>query len=393
MLNFEYYSPTNFIFGKGAEECVGQQVAAASKAKKAMIVYDTDRIEKNGLLQQIRDSLKENGVESIEINGVLPNPRVALVREGIQKAREAGIDFVLAIGGGSVIDTGKAIAIGVPYEGDYLDFTTGAAEPQEALGVGVILTLAATGSEGSSCAVITNDDGIKAGVVNDMIRPKFAIMNPEMTYTVPAWHTACGSVDILAHILEAYFTDTPNVVLGDELIESIVRCVIHYAPIALAEPDNYEARANLMWCGTMANSGFFALGRMSDTAPHALGEAMGATITHGATLAVVLPAWMQYTYPTKVARYARYARKVWCIEEADDEKAAQAGIKATKDFFKSLGAPVTLQAVGIDPSKVEKLADGNYEGWYEECWTGIPGFVFELTREDRVKLFQLATVE
>lgn len=391
MLNFEYYSPTNFVFGKDTEEQVGTLTAVHTMARKVLLVYGSSRIEKDGLLAKIEKSLEDSGISAVKISGVKPNPEIGLVREGIELVKQEGTDFILAVGGGSVLDTGKAIACGALYEGDIADFLSGKAEPQQALPIGVVLTLSATGSEGSNCAVITNDEGEKAGICNECIRPQFAIMNPALTCTVPKWHTACGSSDILAHIMEPYFTNTPDVEITDELIEGVIRTVIKYAPIAIAEPDDYNARAQLMWCGMLANSGFFHVGRMADTTPHALGERLGAAYTHGATLSAVIPAWMKYTYLSNLNRYVRFAHNVWGIDTTSmtREEAALAGIKATEEFFRSLGAPTKLQELGIDPETAPaELAAGDFFGW-----TQIPGFFFEMDEQDRRKIYELSTEE
>lgn len=388
MLNFEYYSPTNFVFGKDTEEQVGALTAAHTKSGKVLLVYGSARIEKDGLLAKVEASLENNGISAVKISGVKPNPEIALVREGIDLVKKEGVDFILAVGGGSVLDTGKAIACGALYDGDVSDFLEGRAEPEQALPIGVILTLSATGSEGSNCAVITTDDGEKAGICNECIRPQFAIMNPALTCSVPKWHTACGSSDILAHIMEPYFTNTADVDITDELIEGVIRTVVKYAPIAVAEPNDYNARAQLMWCGMLANSGFFHVGRMADTTPHALGERLGATYTHGATLSAVIPAWMRYTYLSKLERYVRFAKNVWGIDvdSMTKEEAALAGIEALEKFFESLGAPVTIRELGIDSENAPaELAAGDFFGW-----TQIPGFFFEMDEQDRRKIYELS---
>lgn len=391
MLNFEYCSPTKFVFGKNTEEQIGQLTAPYTKSKKILLVYGSARIEKEGLLGRIEEILGQQGITAVKVSGVKPNPEIGLVREGCRAARESGADFILAVGGGSVLDTGKAIACAVPYSGDVKDFLTGKAEPETALPVGAVLTLAATGSEGSNCAVITTEEGEKAGINNEVIRPKFAVMDPVLTYTVPQWHTACGSSDIIAHIIEPYFTTTKNVDATDEFIEGLIRTVIKHAPRAVADPEDYDARAQLMWCGTLANSGLFHAGRMADTAPHALGERMGPEYTHGATLSVVIPAWMKYTYKTMIDRYIRFARNVWGIntDQMDKEDAALAGIHAMENFFREIGAPVRLQELGFDPKTAPaELAAGDFDGWSQ-----IPGFFFELNEEDRRKVYELAAEE
>lgn len=388
MLNFSYCSPTNFVFGKDTEQQVGELISEYSVKRKVLIVYGSDRVKKSGLMDKVEDALHTAGISYVELSGVQPNPLISLVREGIDLARKEAVDFILAVGGGSVLDTGKGIACGVPYAGDINDFLSMQAEPQSALPVGVILTLSATGSEGSNCAVITNDEGEKAGLCNELIRPKFAIMDPALTCTVPQWHTACGSCDIMAHILEAYFTPTEDVEATDEFIEGLLRTVIRFAPVAIETPDNYNARAQLMWCGMLANSGFFHVGRLADTAPHALGECLGAKLTHGATLSAVIPSWMAYTYQKKLDRYIRYAEKVWGIDTSSmtKEEAARSGVEATRAFFVKLGAPVSLEELGLDPDTApERLAAGDFFGW-----TQIPCFIFELDEADRRSIYEMA---
>ena len=244
MLNFDYYSPTKFVFGEHAEEQTGELTAPLTGSRRILIVYGSSRIEEDGLLARIEASLQADGISWVKLSGVKPNPEIGLVREGVSLVRREGVDFILAVGGGSVLDTGKAIACGARYDGDISSFLNGSAEPEDALPIGVVLTLSATGSEGSNCAVITNDEGEKAGICSECIRPRFAVMNPALTCSVPKWHTACGSSDILAHILEPYFTNTPDVDITDELIEGLIRTVVKYAPIAVKEPDNYNARAD-----------------------------------------------------------------------------------------------------------------------------------------------------
>lgn len=388
MLNFDYYSPTKFVFGEHAEEQTGELTAPLTGSRRILIVYGSSRIEEDGLLARIEASLQADGISWVKLSGVKPNPEIGLVREGVSLVRREGVDFILAVGGGSVLDTGKAIACGARYDGDISSFLNGSAEPEDALPIGVVLTLSATGSEGSNCAVITNDEGEKAGICSECIRPRFAVMNPALTCSVPKWHTACGSSDILAHILEPYFTNTPDVDITDELIEGLIRTVVKYAPIAVKEPDNYNARAQIMWCGMLANSGFFHVGRMADTTPHALGERLGPAYTHGATLSAVIPAWMKYTYLSKLERYVRFAEKVWGVDSGSmtQEEAALAGIKATEEFFIGLGAPVSLQELGLDPKTApSELAKGDFYGW-----TQIPGFFFEMDEQDRRKIYELS---
>lgn len=388
MLNFNYHLPTNYVFGKGTEKQVGELTAAYTEKKKILVVYGSSRIEKNGLLETIENSLHQEGIALIKLPGVQANPVISLVRKGVAIVKKEGIDFILAIGGGSVLDTAKAIACGACYDGDISDMLNAIVEPQTVLPVGVVLTLSATGSESSNCAVITVDSGEKGAICHELIRPKFAVMNPELTCSVSKWHTACGSSDILAHALEAYFTKTADVDLTDELIEGLCRTIIKYAPIAVENPNDYNARAQLMWCGALANNGFFQVDRIADTASHALAEHLGAELTHGATLTAIIPALMLHTYKRSITRYVRYAEKIWGIDisKMEAEEAALAGIEATKEFFHKLGAPVSLKELGLDPKLTPAvLAEGDWSGWNE-----VPGFFFELDEEDRRRIYELA---
>lgn len=241
MLNFNYYSPTEFVFGRGAEERAGEMIRKRG-GTKVLVHFGGGSAIRSGLMDRVTASLDAAGLPYITLGGVQPNPRSSLVYRGIELARAEGVDFILAVGGGSVIDSSKAIALGVPYEGDFWDFFCGKAKPERALGVGVVLTLAAAGSEGSKSCVITQEDGgFKRGCGNELNRPKFALMNPEVTYTLPAYQTACGATDMMAHVLERYFTNEKGVDLTDRLCEAVLSAVIKAAPVAIAEPDNYEA--------------------------------------------------------------------------------------------------------------------------------------------------------
>ena len=261
MNNFVFYSPTEFVFGKDTEIQTGT-LAKKYNARKAMIVYGGGSIIRSGLLQRIEDSLQQAGVDYVKLGGVQPNPTDPKVYEGIELARKEGVDFMLPVGGGSVIDTAKAIAAGVPYEGDFWDFYINKVMPEKAIPLGVVLTIPAAGSEGSGNTVITKLDGLKKLSVRTygLLRPTFAVMNPELTYTLPAWQTACGVTDMMAHIMERYFTNTKDVEIGDRLCEGTLLAIIKEATTVMKEPENYGARANLMWCGTIAHNGTCGVG-------------------------------------------------------------------------------------------------------------------------------------
>lgn len=387
MLNFEYQQPTKYIFGKEAENEVGVNMAELSNEKKVLIVYDTDRIEKNGFLDKIKGILEKEGFSCWTLSGVVPNPRFDLVYKGIEIVKKEGIDCILAIGGGSVMDTGKAIGAGAVYDGDPIDLIHGE-WAAESLPVGVILTLAATGSEGAMFAVISEqgEDGtlVKQAVMGEAIRPKFAIMNPEITYTVPRWQTACGSFDMMSHVLENYFSTTENADLIDGMIEGIVRAVIAATKIALADPENYEARATLMWASTLCNNGAMGLGRISDTTPHAIGENFGGRLdlTHGASIAAGFVPYMKANYKRQLDKYVKFATRIWDVPMEDDlEKVALAGIEKMDDYIKNvLQIPQTLSGYDIEnpASYVDVLTNEvNIDGWNE-----TPGYCVSLSRDE-----------
>jgi len=388
MINFVYKNPTKIIFGRGTELKVGEEVRQYSG--KVLLHYGGGSIKKTGLYDRVVNSLKQAGVEVVELGGVMPNPRLGLVNEGIKICREKGIDFILAVGGGSAIDSAKAIAVGVPYDDDVWDFFCGKAEPKEALPVGVVLTIPAAGSEASPNSVITREDGLyKRGMYSELIRPVFAIMNPELTYTLPAYQTACGTADIMAHIMERYFTNETHTDLTDRLCEATLKTMIKNVPIALEEPDNYNARAEIMWAGTIAHNGLLGTGRIEDWASHNIEHEISAIydVAHGAGLAVVFPAWMKYVYKNNLDRFVQFAVRVWNVEMNFDEpeRTALEGIERLKKFFKEIGLPVSLKEMNIGDDRLEEMAS--------KCTNGgkatIGNFV-KLNREDVYNILKLA---
>lgn len=388
MDNFIFKSPTKIIFGRDTEELVGEEVKQYSK--KILLHYGGGSIKRTGLYDKVVNSLKKAGVEFIELPGAQPNPRLSLVREGIKICRENGIDFILAVGGGSAIDSAKAIAVGVPYEGDVWDFYAGKAVPEKALPLGVILTLAATGSEASKSSVITNEDGwYKRGLNVDIIRPQFAIMNPELTFTLPPYQTSCGVADIMAHIMERYFTNTRNVELTDRLCEATLKTVIHNAPIVLKDPENYAARAEIMWAGTIAHNDLLSTGRIGDWSSHAIEHELSAIydIAHGAGLAIVFPAWMKYVYKHDINRFVQFAVRVWDVDMnfENPEETALEGIKRLEDFFRSIGLPVRLSEINISGDRFEEMADKATNRGQKTV-----GQFVQLGREDIINIYNLA---
>ena len=360
MLNFEFCSPTKFVFGRDTQRQAGALVREAG-GTRALVVYGGGSVVRSGLLSQVLASLDEAGVAHVELGGVRPNPRSSLVYEGIRLCREHRLDFLLALGGGSSIDTAKAIADGVPYDGDFWDFYCGKARPQRALPHGCVLTIPAAGSEGSNSSVITLEEGnLKRGLNTELHRPRFAIMNPELTFTLPRYQLACGITDMMAHIMERYFTNTPDVALTDRLAEALLLSIIEAGPRALENAQDYESHATLMWAGMLAHNNSVGVGREQDWASHQISHELAARYdcAHGASLAVIFPAWMKYTYKHDTARFVRFATVVWGVqrEGRSDEEVALAGVAAMEAFFTSLGMPHTLADVGGREEDIPALA-------------------------------------
>ncbi len=388
MNNFTFQNATKIIFGKGTEHQVGEEVK--KHAGKVLLHYGGGSIKKTGLYDRVVASLKNNGVEFVELGGVQPNPRVSLVREGIKICREENIPFILAVGGGSVIDSAKAISAGVYYEGDVWDFYIGKAEVEKCLPVGVVLTIPAAGSEASTGSVLTNEDGwYKKSVDTELFRPKFAIMNPELTYTLPPYQTACGAADIMAHIMERYFTNTPDVDFTDRLCEATLKTIIENIPIVLENPEDYAARAQIMWASTIAHNDLLGTGRVGDWASHQIEHELSAIydVAHGAGLAVVFPAWMKYVYKHNVPRFVQFAVRVWNVEQDfhNPERTALKGIERTKEFFASFGLPVTLEQLGAEEERIEEMADKCTAGDTETV-----GEFVKLNKEDIIEIYKLA---
>ena len=360
MNDFDFYSPTYFAFGKDREQDAGALVRRFGGAK-VLIHYGGGSVVRSGLLDRVKSSLTAEGIPYIELGGVKPNPRSGLVREGVELCRREGVDFVLAVGGGSTIDSSKAIAAGTVYDGDFWDFYSGK-YIEKALPVGTVLTIAAAGSEGSPDSVITNEDGMfKRGATGDAIRPKFSILNPVLTQTLPPFQTACGITDIMAHLYERYLTNTKEVEVTDRLIEALLLTMIHEGPRVIADPDNYEARANIMWAGMMAHNNSCGVGRSQDWNSHNIEHELSALYdcAHGAGLAVTMPAVFGYVMDHDIMRFAQVAVRVWgCqMDFAHPEVTAKAGIEALRDFLRSIGMPGTLGELGGKAEDIPKLVD------------------------------------
>lgn len=388
MKDFNYCAPTRVIFGKNTELEVGKALKNAG-ATHVLMQYGGGSIKKSGLYDRVVKAIRDEGIELFELGGVQPNPHLSLVRKAIEIVREQKIDYLLAVGGGSAIDSTKATAVGAVYDGDVWDFYCGKAVPKKAMPVGVVLTIPAAGSEGSNSSVITNEDGwIKRGLGCDLTRPAFAIYNPELTYSLPAYQTAAGATDIMAHIMERYFTNEPDVDMTDRLCESVLKTIIRQAPVAVKEPDNYVARAEMMWASTVAHNDFLSCFRVGDWSSHQLSHELSGMYdaTHGAALAVAFPAWMTYVYKHDVQRFCRFAVEVMGVEMDffHPEETALKGIAALRAFFKSIGMPTTLSELGVPEDKLDVLADKVKRGA-----DGTTGQFVKLTRDDCLKIYQL----
>ncbi len=362
MLNFTFCVPTRFVFGRGVEKETGRELKAMG-AKKVLIHYGGGSVIKSGLMQTVTDSLDAEGIAYVSLGGVKPNPRASLVYEGIELARRENVDFILSVGGGSALDSAKAIAVGVPYEGDFWDFYIGKAQPQSRIPVATVLTLAATGSESSNSSVITREDTHeKVGLNNELNRPVLAIMNPELTMTLPPYQTACGATDIMAHAMERYFTNVTEVDVTDRMAEAVISSVVRAARIAMKEPCNYDARANLMWAGTVAHNDTVGVGRVGDFASHRIEHELSAMydVAHGAGLAVVFPAWLRYQLETghNVMRLAQFAVRVWGCDMNFENPAETAlrGIEAYESFLREIKMPVTMSELGARTEDIPELA-------------------------------------
>ena len=389
MNNFTFYSPTFFVFGKDKEDEAGKYVRRFG-GTKVLIHYGGGSAIRSGLLGRVKKSLDLEEIPYFELGGVKPNPRSGLVYEGIDLCRKEGIDFILAVGGGSVIDSAKAIAAGAIYDGDFWDFYSGK-RIEEALPVGTILTIAAAGSEGSPDSVITLEDGmLKRGASGDAIRPKFSILDPALTQTLPPHQTAAGITDIMAHLYERYLTNTKEVEVTDRLIEALLLTMVHEGPRVIEDPNNYEARANIMWAGMMAHNNSCGVGRSQDWNSHNIEHELSALYdcAHGAGLAVTMPAVFTYVMDHNVMRFAQAAVRVWgCqMDFEHPEVTAKAGIEAFRNFLISIGMPKNFEELGAKEEDIPELVrvlcrEGGRDG-------SISGFV-TLTEEDCEKIYRM----
>lgn len=359
MLNFEYFNPTRLVFGKGRHKEIGSLVKPY--AKKILLHYGSGSIKRTGVYDDVVASLKESGIEFVELGGVQPNPRLSLVYEGIEICRKENIGFILAVGGGSVIDSAKAIAMGVPFNGDVWDFYVTKREVEQVLPVATILTIPAAGSESSNSTVITKEEAqLKLGYGSDKIRPLFSVVNPELFFTLPSEQIGYGVCDMMSHIMERYFTNTLHTDLTDGLCESTLKTIMKNALILRSDPKNYDAWAEVSFAGNVAHNGLLGLGREQDWASHAIEHELSAIydVAHGAGLAVVTPAWMKYVYKTNVPMFAQFAVNVMGVEGSlrDAEALALEGIKRLEEFFVKMGLPIRMPELGIDATNLELMA-------------------------------------
>ena len=360
MLNFNFCAPTYFAFGKDREADTGDLITQFG-GTKVLIHYGKDSAVKSGLLARIEQSLDQANIAHVSLGGVMPNPRDTLVYEGIDLCRQEKIDFVLAVGGGSVIDSAKAIAAGTVYQGDFWDFYCGKAAVEKALPIGTILTIAAAGSEGSMSSVITKTPQMLKRSTNSLkLRPKFSILNPALTQSLPPYQTAAGATDIFLHVLERYFSNTPDVTLTDRLCEALFLTILEEAPKVMANPDDYQARANIMWAGMLAHNDSVGVGREQDWSSHGIEHELSALydVAHGAGLAVIAPAWMKFVAPKNPDKFVEFATRVMgcTLNQNDPMETVNEGIQKFVDFLKSLGMPTTMGQLGAKKEDIHFMA-------------------------------------
>ncbi len=391
MHNFQYYTPTKVVFGKGAEMKTGKLVKEQG-CKKVLVHYGSGSVQRSGLLDRVCESLDSEGIAYVLLGGVVPNPRLSKVYEGIELCKEEGVDFILAVGGGSVIDSAKAIGYGLANEEDVWDFYDKKADAKACLPVGTILTIAAAGSEMSNSSVITNEDGwLKRGYNHDSSRCRFAIMNPELTYTLPDYQTQSGCVDIMMHTMERYLNHGENMDMTDGISEALIRVVMENAKILKNDPQNYEARAEVMWAGSLSHNGLTGCGTDGgDWASHQLEHELGGMfdVAHGAGLAAVWGSWARYVYKDSMDRFVKFAENVMGVPHSDDaEKVVLAGIEAMEDYYRSVDMPTSMKELGVE------VTDAQIEELAEKCTLfgrRTIGCVKQLGKEDIMKIYEMA---
>lgn len=386
MLNFEYVCPTRIIFGKEKENEVGSIIKQYNK-KKVLLHYGGGSVVKSGLLDRVKASLLKENIDFIELGGVKPNPRLSLINEGIKLVKENGVDFILAVGGGSVIDSAKGIGLGSKYDGNLWDIYLRKATPSDHIPVGVILTIPAAGSEMSTSAVITNEETMEKRGYNTVYnRPLFSILNPELIYTVPKYHLAAGIVDMFAHVVERYFSNTTNVTVTDNLCLGVMNAIYTCGSKYILDVTNYDLAAEVVWAASIAHNGILDTGRLTDWASHNMEHALSAhyDISHGGGLAIIIPHWMKYVYKHNPAIFAKYAVSVFGVEKkGTDEELALQGIQKTIEFFESLGLPTKLSAYNIDNTKFAQMAK-------DACYFGPLGNFVKLEEQDVINIYTSA---
>ncbi|RDY27130.1 iron-containing alcohol dehydrogenase [Lachnotalea glycerini] len=391
MINFEFYNPTKVIFGKETEVLVGKEIKDRG-FKKVLIHFSGTYLYENGVLDRVHNSLSECGIEYVDLGGVIPNPRMSLVMKGIEICQKENVDFILAIGGGSPIDSAKAIGYGLVNDFDLVDLYMGRVTTDKIAPIGCISTIAATGSETSNSSVITIEEGmLKRSYNHDCARPLFAIMNPELTYTLPIYQTASGASDIMMHTMERYFTNTSDVELIDRMAEGLLVTVKEAALKVVKNPTDYNARADLMWAGSLSHNGLTGTGRIADFASHKIEHELGGMfdVAHGAGLCAIWGSWARYVYKTNIPRFAQFAANVFGVSTNlyDLEQTALEGIEAFEDWCDKIGMPTSLSALGIHPTleQVDEMA--------AKCvatGNGHVGFFKPLYKEDVIAILNLA---
>ncbi len=386
MISFEFYNPTKIIFGLNCYQKIGKTVASYST--KILLLYGGKSLKANGIYDVISNSLQAEKIEVFELGGVMSNPRLGLVKEGIELCKNERIEFILAAGGGSVIDTAKAIAAGSCYDGDVWDFYTKEISPKKVLDIGVILTIPAAGSESSNGSVITNEEGPdKKSFCSDLLYPKFSFLNPQVCETLPKFQIAAGGADILSHIMERYFTCTENTDLSDRLCEGAMKSLLNNLPKVVKNKKDHDAWAEVMWTGNVAHNTLIGKGREEDWSSHAIEHEISAIydVAHGAGLAIIFPAWMKYTYKNNIARFVQFAVRVFDVKilGMDEERIAFEGIKKLEEFFQAIGLKTTLYECGIDDSKFEIMAQ-------KACNNGEIGALMKLNKKDIEKIYKIA---
>ena len=389
MKNFKYYAPTKVVFGKNTAVQTGS-LAAEFGATKVLIHYGMGSVVRSGLLEIVKKSLEAEGISFVLLGGVKPNPRLSLVYKGIELAKSTGVDFVLAVGGGSVIDSAKAIALGIANDFDVWDLYSKGKNAAACASIGTVLTISAAGSEMSSGSVITNEEGwFKRAYGDDIIRPKFSVLDPETTYTLPSYQTSCGAVDMMMHTMERYFTTEEPMKLTDNLAVALIKTVMENIRTSLEKPDDYQARAELMWASSLAHNDLTGCGGTGDWATHDIEHELGGMfdVAHGAGLSAVWSSWARYVHHIKPSRFAKFARDIFGIENKDDDEAALAGIHSMELFYRSIGMPASVKEMGIEltDSQIEELAHKGTDGD-----TKTLGNFKKLRKRDLKAIFNLA---